>query len=251
MRVLSCILAVSVLIVAGASLASAADNKCRCCEEEYPQVIVQGQGRLETLADKAYFNIAMRVEEKKLEKAFEVSSEKINSISEALVSFGVKKEDIQNLGYFYYPLYNGKRIFSSIERPTSYEVRYKLRVTVFDLDSLGKILLKLSEIPESSVSGLRYDSAKIETLRQQVLKLATSDARQKALNLAEGAGATLGKVMKIESAREISRSEEKRYEAEDAVGMGVAQKEVQAAAPQIEAGRLEITASCTVYYSLQ
>ncbi|MCX5702555.1 MAG: SIMPL domain-containing protein, partial [Candidatus Omnitrophica bacterium] len=105
---------------------AASECDARCCDEEYPRLIVQGQGKIEVLADKVYFNIKMRVEEKRLERAFEESTNRINSIQQALVSMGVKKEDIRNLGYSYQPLYEGKKIFTTIDRPTSYEVMYTL-----------------------------------------------------------------------------------------------------------------------------
>jgi uncharacterized protein YggE len=231
-----------------ANVSFAAECNARCCDEEYPKLIVQGEGKIEVLADKAYFNVRVRQEEKKLDRSFSESAKKINSISETLASFGIKKEDIRNLGYIYHPLYEGKAIFSTISRPTSYEVIYSLRVTVYDLDKLGKILTSLSEVPETSVFGLVYTSTKIEELKREVLKEAASDARQKAVKLAEGSGASLGKVMKIET--RIQEHLLRNVLAEQQIDYSAAKLE-QRTAPQMESGYIEVIGNCTVVYSIQ
>lgn len=222
----------------------------KCCDEEYPKIIVQGEGRIETIADKAYFKIRVRVEEKRLERAFEESAKKINSLSEVLTSHGIKKEDIKNLGYIYHPLYEGKPIFSTISKPTSYEVIYSLKITIYNLENLGKVLAALSEIPETTVFGLEYTSTKIEELKREALKKAGDDAHQKALKAAEGAAATLGKVIKIETGSQIFRAKEYDVMAE-APRLLKEQAYTSIPAPQIEAGYLEIVGTCTVYYSIQ
>lgn len=239
---------VFLVFISLSSLEAAGEINSRCCDEEYPKIIVQGEGKVEALADKAYFSIKIRTEEKKLEKAFEESAKKINSVQEALVTFGIKKEDIQNLGYVYYPLYEGKKIFTTLDRPTSYEVIYSLKVTVYDLDNLGKILVKVSEIAETSVYGLTYTSTKIEELKREALKKAAENARERAIKLVEGAGAVLGKVIKIESREQVYPVFRKDYAYE---GVAVARLEESKAVPQIESGNLEIISNCTIYFSLQ
>lgn len=228
---------------------AASECNARCCDEEYPKLIVQGQGKIEVLADKAHFNIKMRIEEKRLEGAFKESTKRINSIQQALVSMGVKKEDIQNLGYVYHPLYEGKKIFTTIDRPTSYEVVYALRVTVYAIDTLGKMLSELSDISETTVYGLTYTSTKIEDFKRDVLKEAASDARQKALKLAEGSGAVLGKVIKIENVTQGYPLARAAFE--EKIVMMAYKADMAAPAPQIESGAIEVTGSCIVYYAIQ
>ncbi len=224
------------------------EGNARCCDEEYPKVIVQGEGRIEVIADKAHFKMSVRVEEKKLERTFEESTKKINSISDILSSFNVKKEDIKNLGYIYHPLYEGKRIFTSITRPTSYEVVYTLKITLYDMEELGKVLAALSEIPETTIYGLEYTSTKLEELKRETLKKAASDAREKAVKLSEGAGATLGKVIKIETGVQVSPL--RQYDSY--VGGAIrAEFKGENVTPQIESGYLEVIGNCTVYYSIQ
>jgi len=234
----------ALLIISLFSYAHAEIN-CRCCDEEYPKLVVQGEGKIETLPDKATFFLKVRVEEKKLERAFEISTKRINSVSETLASFGVKKEDIRNLGYTYQPLYEGKKIFTTIDRPSSYEVLYTLKVTIYKMDSLGNILSGLSEVQETTVYGLDFTSTKIEELKKEALKKAAAEAREKALKLVEGAGAALGKVLKIETGALAYPVRALAMRAEKAMA------EQAAPVPQIESGTIEITANCTVTYSIQ
>ena len=242
---------VAMFIGLGQNLASA-EQPCssRCCREEYPQIVVAGEAKIETMADKAYFQVRLRTEEKKLDNAFKVSTDKINAISGALSKNGVKKEDTNNLGYVYHPLYEGKRIFSTIDRPTSYEVTYTLKVTVYQLDSLGKILAELSEIAETNVFGLTYTSTKIEQLKREVLKKAAMDAREKAVNLTEGSGATLGKVMRIDSHVGFNEQPMLRRGEYDMEVQALAMAQKAVAAPDMESGYLEIAGNCTVVYAL-
>lgn len=248
-RLLRLGLAISIILLSAVSFGYAAGEcNARCCDEEYPRIAVQGEGKIEVIPDKASFRINIRTEEKKLQRAFEVSTERINSLSEQLASNGVKKEDITNLGYVYHPLYEGKKIFTTIDRPTSYEIVYTLKITVYDMGSLGKILSGVSDVAETSVFNLEFTSTKLEELKREALKEAAIDAREKAIKLAEGAGATLGKVMKIESAAQFRPMP--TYAADEGFALRskmVAEKE----APQIESGSLEIIGNCLVYYSIQ
>ena len=233
------------------SLASAEECRTRCCEDEYSKLIVNGESKIETPADMVYFKIKLRVEEKKLDRAFELNTEKINAISDILKMFNITKDSIQNLGYVYHPLYEGKALFSSIQKPTSYEIIYTLKITVTKLQDLGKILTRLSEISETSISGLTYTSSKMDELRQEAMKKAASDARQKALKLAEGAGSTLGKTMKIESTIGLNSNNNDRVDqAYDGMLMKYAQTEQVKASPEIESGFIQIKATATVTYAL-
>ncbi len=229
------------------ALSYADQGNARCCDDEFPKIIVQGTAKIETPADKAFFNIKLRQEDKKLDKAFEKSTEKINAISKILANYGIKKESIQNQGYTYNPLYEGKAIFSSLTKPTSYEVIYNLKVTVFPLDNLGLLFTALSDISETSILGLTYTSSNIDELKRSVLKDAAADAKQKALKLAEGAGASLGKVLRINS----NAQESFAYQAYDRnMGMAKAMAETSVA-PQVESGSIEVSGNCEVIYLLQ
>jgi hypothetical protein len=230
-----------------AALAQTACNS-RCCEEEFPKLVVQGEGKIETLPDKATFNIRLRLEEKKLDKAFEVSTERINAVTKTLNSFQVKKEDIRNLGYVYHPLYEGKKIFTTIDRPSSYEIIYTLKITLYDLGQLGKILVAFSGIPESTIYSLEYTSTKLDELKREALKKAAADAREKALKLAEGSGAILGKVMRIDTGATVYYAPR---ESQYALARAEDKMMAEAPAPQIESGAMEVTATCTIQYAVQ
>jgi len=239
----------AVLCLTALGIGYGAECNSRCCDEEYPKLVAYGQGKIEIAADKAYFNIRMRTEEKSLERAFEESAKRINALQQKLVAMGIKKEDIRNLGYIYHPLYEGKNIFSTIARPTSYEVIYTLRITLYALDTLGKTLANLSEITETSVYGLTYTSTKIEELKRDVLKEAALDAKLKAAKLAEGSGATLGKVLKIQTGTEVYPEtkmllREDRLEASSFRAKSIV-------TPEVESGYIEVMGNVTVVYAVQ
>lgn len=245
MRLISLCLAASVLFTI--PCAHAADCSTRCCDEEFPKLTVQGEGKIETLADKATFNIRLRLEEKKLDKAFEESAKRINNIHQTLAAYKIKKEDIRNLGYVYQPMYEGKKIFTTVDRPSSYEVVYTLKVTVFNLDELGKILTALSDTAETSVYNLEYSTTRLDELKREALKQAAADARAKAQKLAEGSGAILGKVMRIDTGATVMPM--RAYAMDEA--RGVLAASMEKTAPQIESGQIEISATCTIIYSIQ
>ncbi len=235
----------------GAGVVFAAGTDTRCCDQEYPSLSVQGEGRMEVAPDKATFRFTLRLEEKKLEKAFEESSKRINAASEALSRLGVKKEDIQNLGYTYHPLYEGKKIFTTIDKPSSYEVVYTLKVTVLDLAKLGKILGGLALIPESRVEGVDFTSTKLEEFKRDALKKAGEDARAKAQKLAEGAGALVDRVLRADSNVSGGYRPVFRAMAVNENMMMASRSAKVATEPQVESGVIEVTANCTVVYLLK
>jgi len=120
-------------------------------------------------------------------------------------------------------------------------------VTVFNLDELGKILTALSDTAETSVYNLEYSTTRLDELKREALKQAAADARAKAQKLAEGSGAILGKVMRIDTGATVMPM--RAYAMDEA--RGVLAASMEKTAPQIESGQIEINASCTIIYSIQ
>lgn len=221
------------------------------CDKEVPKLVVEGYGIIVADPDKVEFNINLRTEEKRLDKAFEVSTKKINSVTEVLKRFKVKDEDIKNLGYRYTPLYEGKPLFSTLNRPTSYEIIYNLKIRILNLNDLGKILMDISGVAESKVSNLNFGSTKIEELKRDALKKAAEDARLKAIKLCEGAGTSLGTALEIRTSAPVFQPRMMNYYDGASEKMSYAGVAMEAApAPEIQAGSLEITANCTITYKL-
>ena len=219
-----------------------------CNKKETPKLIITRVGKIEAEPDKAAFNVDIRAEETKVDKATDKNVDRINAIIGILAQNGVEKKDIKTTNYNISPMYEGKPLFSKIQRPTSYVVTQGLRVNVYKLDTIGKMLSKISENDYINVYGLSFTSTKLEELKNEALKLAAKSARETALAVVEAAGGKLGNVLRIEESsagvpfrREIMAKADFRMA--EMADRGVSEAEV-------EAGTLEVQAYCTITYQI-
>lgn len=217
----------------------------KATKEEIPKVIISRRGKVEAEPDKAIVNIKIVTEETKIDKAADKNNEKMNVVIEILKETSVEKKDIKTLEYNIVPLYEGKPLFSRVHRPTSYVVTNAITVNFYKLDMIGKILSKISEIESVNVYNLEFTSTKIEEMKREALRKAAQSAREAALDLVDAAGGKLGKVLRIEESVADFVLHKQRFEE-----MSLYQaKEVDI--PEVEAGTLEIEASCTITYEIE
>jgi len=219
-----------------------------CNKEEVPQLVISRTAKIEAEADKAIIYIQVVTEETKVDRASTKNKEKMNLISDILKEYQVEKKDIKTTNYNVEPLYEGKPLFSSVSRPTSYRVTNAISVNFYKLDDLGKILTRISDIENVNIYNVNFASTKIEDLKKEAVKKAAAIARVTAVELADVAGGKLGKVLRIE---EYAPSVRQVRPVEMAKAMMVpapaerATKEVV-----IEVGTLEVEGTCTITYQI-
>ena len=219
-----------------------------CIKEEQPQIVISRTESVEVSPDTAEIRLQIWIEEVRVEKATEKLRERMQTIFDIAAAEKIAKEDIKTLHYQVQPVYDGKRLFSAVERPKSYTVSQGVQLTVKNLDRVGHILARLSDIQDMNIEETVFTSSKIEEHKREALKKAAAAARKSAEDLAEVAGAKLGRVLKIQEASNFIpfRGQQLMRTAKMESSM------MDRAAPMpVSGGKLTVEASCTLTYELE
>lgn len=210
--------------------------------EQRDSIYVRGEGKIIAVPDIALINVGVFTEKPTVQAAQQENTTKMNKLIASLKELGVEAKDIQTTEYNISPRYDyteGKRVMRG------YEVSQNVGVKVRNLDKIDKILAKAGAEGANQIRGLQFDIDEPEKLRQEARILALTNAKEKAIALANATGIKLGKI--------ITFSEEfaeplPMYRSEMmALGAGGG---AEMAAPTIEKGSLEIKAVMAVSYEI-
>ena len=181
----------------------------------------------------------------------EENSKKINKIIDYVKAQGISKDDISTSQFNIYPQYNYDNGRNEI---IGYQLNQTITIKVRGVDKgteqLGKILQGAVTQGANELNGVSLSFDDPDNLRQEARKLAIEKAKQKAQELADAAGITLGKVVSV------SESGGGGYPVpyySDAVGMGggYGGAEVKSVSPNIEPGSQDVVANMTVVFEVK
>ena len=233
-------------LVATVLMLSAAGCQKNCnlagIENSVPNISVQGQGSVEAVPDEAIVGFGVSSEDKALSRAYKDNTEKMNAVISTVKALGVETKDIRTSSYSVTPVYprdeNGRQLPG---KPVSFNVRQQLTVTIRDMGKTGDLIDKVISGGANTFNGISFDSSRVEELGKEAMVNAAEDAKGRAVLLAEALGVKIGKVLKV------NESSSRPYPSGN-----TAQYEVMAmrAAPQIEAGSMEVSATCDVVYEI-
>lgn len=229
-----------VLAVLGATVfsAGAQDN-----DNDSDRVIsVSGSGEVFGAPDVAYVNLGIDVSDANFSAALEQANTKMAAIVKALVDAGVDEKDIQTVNFSVYPedKYDPQTGQSTGERV--YHVQSAVNVTVRDISKTGDILQAGLDAGANTVNGLTFGILDMKALEAEARKKAVEDARDRAQQLADAFGVTLGDPVVISET--ISNGG-------PVVPLARADMFVaQSAAPQISTGQLSVSIQVSVSFSI-
>jgi len=233
------ILTISLMLCAGCARA---DNY-KTLEGSVPTITVQGIGKVETTPDEAIARFGVSSEEKLLARAYKDNTSKMNSVIDAVKGMGVESKDIKTSSYNVTPIYSrDEKGYQIPGKPASYRVSQQLTIKVRDLEKTGQIIDKVIASGTNVFSGIQFASSKQEAITEEAKVKAAKDAKEKASLLAKSLGVRTGRVLRVNESTvqpyPVARSM-MAYEASAAKS-----------APQIEAGSMEVTATCNVIYEI-
>ncbi len=209
--------------------------------DEQTGITVTGQGEVSVSPDVARFTIGVEVERATVSEAREAAAEAAAAIVQALKDHGVDEEDIRTQHLSIYPVYD----YGRDERPRiiGYTVSNLVAVTVRDLDRVSEALDAAIEAggDATRLHGISFEVEDPEQALAQARKAAMEDARRKAEQLAELAGARLGPATFISE----SVSTPPKVVPFDAAERGAAVE------TPIEPGTTTVTAVVTVRWALE
>ena len=162
---------------------------------EPPRTItVNGSGAVTAAPDALVANVSVVSLETSLDEAIVDNNQKMAAISETLKLLGIDPKDIKTSNFSVYPEREKNR--GPIVR---YRVTNTLNLMIRDLESAGSILDQAVRAGANEIHGVRFTFSDPYELERQARLNAVEDAMNKATELVEAAGASLGKVLTISS----------------------------------------------------
>lgn len=154
-------------------------------------ISVSGSGQASGTPDVAYINLGVDTIDPDVGQAVENANTEMAAIIVALTDAGVDPKDIQTTNFNVYP----EDRYDQNGQPTGervYHVQNSLTVTVRDIANVGAVIEAGLGAGADSINGLNFGIDDTAALEQEARVNAIADARQRAQQLAEAFGVTLG-----------------------------------------------------------
>jgi uncharacterized protein YggE len=203
-------------------------------------VSVSGVGIAIVTPDTASVQLGVTVTEDTLAEAQATASTQMEAIIDALKAAGVADKDIQTSTYYVSVLQN----YDSNGNPsevTSFQVQNQVNVVIRDISKVGDVLDGAVAAGANTIYGVNFYVDDSTAAASEARALAIQDAHQRAQELAEAAGMTLGPVVSI--------TEGASYGPIYGRGGGGMAAEAAASTP-IQAGTSTVQVDVTVVYQL-
>lgn len=232
-RLRTILLLAGVLLVAAAIAGVAQPRLGRSATPSSGTVItVTGNGTVHATPDRASFDFGVTSQGATAAEALSRNSAEARSIVDALKKAGIDSADIETTQVSLWPQTssNGTEI-------VGYQASNSVQVAA-GLARSGAIVDAAVGAGANNVDGPNLDTADKSSLYNEALKQALGDAKGKAQAIAEGAGLTLGSVVKVSEGVNTPP-----------IPLFAQNKVAAASSVPIEAGTQQIQASVTVTYS--
>lgn len=226
------LLVAGVLLVAAAIAGVAQPHLGRTATPSAGTTInVTGNGTVNATPNRASFDFGVTTQSSTAAEAMSRNAQEAQAIIDALKKAGVDSSDIQTTQVSIWP-----QTSSDGRQITGYQASNSVHVTA-GIGKSGELVDAAVGAGANNVDGPNLDRADKSSLYDQALKQALGDAKGKAQAIADGAGLTLGAVVRVR-------------EGGNAVPVPMfAEAKAAGTAVPIEAGTQQIQASVTVTYS--
>jgi uncharacterized protein YggE len=207
-----------------------------------PLVVVTGEGLVKLPPDRAFVTFSVESRSKNPKDAQAQNAKTMATVQERLMAARVAKDAIRTLSYdlnLESDWVNGRQV------PRGYVARNTIEVRLDDITLVGEIIDVAITSGANAVHNVRFDLKDRDAAERSALKIATSDARARAQAAAEGVGATIGRVVRIEEPTGY------RVPPPMPVMREAMARDAQAAPTPIVAGEIEIRAAVVLTATLK
>jgi uncharacterized protein YggE len=233
---------VAVVLVFGALL-SACGPMTVNAEAQPPlrTINVSGTGTISLSPDIAYIYLGVHTEDASASDAVAANNTQTQEVIQALQDFGIEANDIRTTNFSIWPAQNYGP--DGLPLDTRYVVDNTVYVTVRDLAKLGELLDVVISAGVNTVNSIQFDVADKKDSLKQARADAIKDAQERAQELADAAGLSLGEVQSISFF-----DSGMPYPIFDGKGGGGGAME---AAVPIQPGQLTLTVSVSMTYEIK
>lgn len=200
-------------------------------------VTVSGQGSITVKPDTATINLGVQATAATATASLAQANSAAAKLIAALKSAGVVNDDIVTSGVSVYPMYNGSN------RISSYQASNNVTVTVRSIDRTGPVIDAAAAAAGDNITigGISFSVADPEAVIGGARAKAIANAKTRAGQFADAAGAKVGEVLQIS---EVSVSPVPVYYATAADSAG------GKASTPVQAGTQDLAVSVTVVFAL-
>ena len=192
MRIVQLALIASALATAVAFAGVGRPDTARGSAPDTRGVTVTGTASVEAVPNRAGFSAGVSSDAATAQAALAANATKAARIIQALRSAGVAKADVQTQDVSVSPRWNEHG------EQEGFTAHSSLQVRVQDVRAAGRLIDAAVAAGANETSGPSFDRGDRDALYRSALKNAFADARLKAATLADEAGASLGRVLRIE-----------------------------------------------------
>lgn len=245
MRARTSALVVSVVLIVATGALSGCQTKVVTSSDAgtLNTVTASGEGKQVAAPDQAEMSFGVTAQGTNAEETLAEASKKADAIVAAIKETGVAEEDIQTAGVSLNPEYDYKS--GKVPRIIGYQASVQVRVTVNDIAKVGDVINAASAAGATDMSGPSFTLSEDSEARNAAIEKAVADAKVRAEAMATAAGKSVGEVISL---AESGVSVPVLYGAQRALGDEMAAAD---AAPEIQAGTLDVTANVTVVFELK
>lgn len=225
--------ALAAVLAAAVALAGVGrPDAARAVSPETRSVTVTGTGSVDAVPNRAGIVVGVSSDAPTAQAALAANAERATRVLDALRGAGVDRSDLQTQDVSVSPRWNDRG------RPDGFTAHASVQVTVKDVQRAGSLLDAAVAAGATESSGPSFDRGDRQALYRDALKAAFADARSKAATLAGEAGASLGRVLRIEESPGVSGEPMPAFAAAERVPTPV------------EPGTEQVQASVSVTFSL-
>lgn len=234
-RVPALALAFALALAAAPAAALAQDS----ASPEPAGIRVSGLGVAYGEPDRALLDLGVEVAAPAVRDALAQADAAMRAIRDAFLAGGVDERDIRTASFNVWR--EDRRDDSGTLTGERYHVQHTYQVTLRQVDQLGPLLAQAVDAGANRVDGIRFDVGDRSALERQARQAAMQDARERAQQLADAAGVTLGDPVAIDETLQGGPVGMPMYARADGLGGG----------SPVEGGQLAVTIQVDVRYALR
>lgn len=206
-------------------------------------ITVVGSGEAAGPPDRASINAGVQTLAATVNESAQQNQAIIERIMQALRAEGIDETDIQTADYSIWPEQQVDPRGSGELKTTGYRVNNTVRITIKDIERLGKVLGAITNAGANAIHGISFSVNDTNALEARARAAAMADAHARAEALADLAGVKLGRVL------EISMSSGGGYPMPMAGGFK--DMAMSASVPGISSGQLSVAVQVQLTYEIQ
>ena len=213
-------------------------------QAEAPRTIgVSGQGEVRAEPDRATVTLGVESRKPKLEDARAAVAKTVDAVLKLTRELKIDPKQVRSTRINVQPEYNWGANNANERTLIGYLVSRQVEVELHDLEKLGQLLERATDLGVNQMGDPRLDSSKRQDLVREALAKAVVDARQNAEVIAKAAGARLGNARTINANTEFSQPPVPMVRA-------MAMEAKAAGAAPYQSGEMTFNATVNVQYDL-